>query len=220
MAGITHEWQGTTLIITSDSGTSGCDLAGPEGQIGVRGPQGPAGVNGTMVFAELTEEEKASLKGEKGDKGDTGAQGPQGIPGAQGVPGEPGAAFQIVKIYSSIDEMDADYAGSDVEVGEFVIIQSDTNDVDNAKVFLKTDTCYSFIVDLSGSQGIAGPTGPQGIQGVQGEKGEKGDTGADGYTPVKGTDYYTAAEQNAIINSVKSGIFTFDASIGRLDINV
>lgn len=43
MAGtITHEWQGTTLIITSDSGTSGMNLAGPEGQIGIRGPQGPA----------------------------------------------------------------------------------------------------------------------------------------------------------------------------------
>lgn len=211
MAGITHEWQGTTLIITSDSGTTGMDLAGPEGQIGVRGPQGPAGLNGSMKFADLTEEERASLKG---DKGDTGEQGIPGPAGPQGPAGPAGAAFKIVKIYNSVAEMNADYAGTDVAVGEFVIIQSDTNDVDNAKVYLKSDTEYSFIVDLSGSQGIQGPEGPQGIQGIQGE------TGAAGKTPVKGTDYFTAAEQASMISSVKSGIFTFNSSTGRLDISV
>ena len=45
MAGeIKHEWVGTTLIITSDSGTSGCNLKGSTGDIGPRGPQGPCGV--------------------------------------------------------------------------------------------------------------------------------------------------------------------------------
>lgn len=33
-------------------------------------------------------------------------------------------------------------------------------------------------------------------------KGPKGDTGAAGYTPVKGTDYWTAAERQAMINDV------------------
>ena len=45
MAGtITHEWNGTVLTITSDSGTSSADLKGSIGDIGPRGPQGPAGV--------------------------------------------------------------------------------------------------------------------------------------------------------------------------------
>lgn len=45
MAGtITHEWNGTILTITSDSGTSSADLKGSSGDIGPRGPQGPAGV--------------------------------------------------------------------------------------------------------------------------------------------------------------------------------
>lgn len=39
MGNIYHTWQGTTLVITSDSGTSSCDL---KGDIGIRGPQGPA----------------------------------------------------------------------------------------------------------------------------------------------------------------------------------
>lgn len=44
MAGqIFHEWNGTILTITSDSGTSSMDLQGPKGDTGVRGPQGPAG---------------------------------------------------------------------------------------------------------------------------------------------------------------------------------
>jgi hypothetical protein len=41
MAGqIFHEWNGTILTITSDSGTSSADLKGPKGDMGVRGPQG------------------------------------------------------------------------------------------------------------------------------------------------------------------------------------
>ena len=42
--GITHEWNGTVLTITSDSGTSSADLQGGKGDIGPRGAQGPAGV--------------------------------------------------------------------------------------------------------------------------------------------------------------------------------
>ena len=42
MAGqIFHEWNGTVLTITSDSGTSSADL---KGDTGCRGPQGRAGV--------------------------------------------------------------------------------------------------------------------------------------------------------------------------------
>jgi hypothetical protein len=52
MAGITHYWEGTTLFITSDSGTTGCDLIGPTGPIGIRGPQGVPGI-GASGFSPL-----------------------------------------------------------------------------------------------------------------------------------------------------------------------
>lgn len=42
MSGITHKWEGTTLYITTDSGTTGVDLIGPPGETGPRGPQGAA----------------------------------------------------------------------------------------------------------------------------------------------------------------------------------
>jgi hypothetical protein len=41
---ITHEWNGTVLTITSDSGTSSMDLKGERGNKGCRGAQGRAGV--------------------------------------------------------------------------------------------------------------------------------------------------------------------------------
>lgn len=44
MAGtITHQWTGTVLTITSDSGTSSCDLKGAKGDDGARGAQGAPG---------------------------------------------------------------------------------------------------------------------------------------------------------------------------------
>lgn len=44
MSEITHEWSGSVLTVTSDSGTSSADLKGPKGDTGPRGPQGPAGI--------------------------------------------------------------------------------------------------------------------------------------------------------------------------------
>lgn len=61
MAGeIYHEWNGTVLTITSDSGTSSADLKGGKGDTGPRGPQGKCGVvideNGNVVVNVATEE--------------------------------------------------------------------------------------------------------------------------------------------------------------------
>lgn len=52
MAGtIKHEWDGTTLIITSDSGTSSMDLKGERGDMGIRGPMGAQGcIDTSLVY--------------------------------------------------------------------------------------------------------------------------------------------------------------------------
>lgn len=52
---IKHEWNGSILTITSDSGTSSCDLLGPKGDDGCRGPQGAHG-EGARVTAEQVNE--------------------------------------------------------------------------------------------------------------------------------------------------------------------
>ena len=69
---------------------------GPRGETGATGPQGPKGKDGEVTFESLTDEQKASLrgepgaKGEKGDPGERGAKGDKGDPGAQGEKGEKG----------------------------------------------------------------------------------------------------------------------------------
>lgn len=51
--GITHEWDGTVLIVTSDSGTSSADLKGDKGDTGIRGPQGVKGNTGIVDYSAL-----------------------------------------------------------------------------------------------------------------------------------------------------------------------
>ena len=148
----------------------------------------------------------------KGAKGDTGSQG------VQGVQGEP---FAVAKIYASVALMNAGYATDGIGVGKFVLINtSNVADVDNAKLYVKSSTAYTFLTDLSGATGIQGSqgvqgiqgakgdtgatgatgakgdkgdTGSQGIQGIQGIKGDKGDTGAQGIQGVKGDTGATGA---------------------------
>ena len=93
-------------------------------------------------------------KGDKGDKGDQGIEGPQG---------PVGAPFQVKKIYDSVEAMNADYSGSDVAIGEFVLIDTgDVQDPDNSKLYVKGPTQYDFVTDLSSAQGIQGPQGTPG----------------------------------------------------------
>lgn len=42
----------------------------------------------------------------------------------------------------------------------------------------------------------------KGVKGDKGNPGDKGDPGTDGYTPVKGTDYWTSDDKAEIVNDV------------------
>ena len=68
-----------------------------------------------------------------------------------------GDAFTYKKEYPSVEAMEADWGTADVKLGEYVIINAnDVEDPDDAKVYLKTQNGWKFIVDLSGMQGIQG----------------------------------------------------------------
>ena len=83
-----------------------------------------------------------------------------------------------------------------------------------------------------GDKGDTGAAGPQGEPGPKGDKGDTGETGAqgpqglqgepgtNGTTPVKGVNYWTAADQTSIINQLKSATFSFDSSTGALSITL
>lgn len=68
-----------------------------------------------------------------------------------------GDAFTYKKEYPSVEAMEADWGTADVKLGEYVLINTnDVEDPDDAKVYLKTQEGWKFIVDLSGVQGIQG----------------------------------------------------------------
>lgn len=117
-----------------------------------------------------------------------------------------GDAFTIVKTYPSVQAMRDDYSNPEVNIGQFVMI--DTGDVENeedSQLYLKGDTEWKFISDLSGTQGIQGLSAYQialkhgfegsedewvaslkGEKGNTGPKGDKGDTGEKGDTGDRG----------------------------------
>ena len=68
-----------------------------------------------------------------------------------------GNAFTYKKEYPSVEAMEADWGTADVKLGEYVLINTNNvEDPDDAKVYLKTQEGWKFIVDLSGMQGIQG----------------------------------------------------------------
>lgn len=74
---------------------------------------------------------------------------------AKGDKGDAGKDFRIVKTFPSIAKMNGD-GFSD---GDFTMIASDVNDPDNGKLYVWNGTSFTYIADLSGSQGIKGDTG-------------------------------------------------------------
>ena len=68
-----------------------------------------------------------------------------------------GDVFTYKKEYPSVEAMEADWGTADVKLGEYVLINTNNvEDPDDAKVYLKTQNGWKFIVDLSGMQGIQG----------------------------------------------------------------
>lgn len=106
------------------------------------------------------------VKGPQGDRGLQGAQGLQGPPGEKGEQGPEGRPFKIIRTYPSVAVMHASHNRDLQYVGNFVIIQSDEADTDNAKLFLITETSYDFIADLSGFKGSPGDDGRDGEDAV------------------------------------------------------
>ena len=138
--------------------------------------------------------------GAQGPKGDTGATGPKGATGSTGPQGPAGEAFAIAKTYASISAMNSGYASDGVKVGQFVMIDTgNINDADNAKLYVKGSSAYTYITDLSGATGMTGPQGAKGATGAtgpQGAKGDKGDKG-DAFTYADFTSAQLAALKGA-----------------------
>ena len=134
-------------------------------------------------------------KGEKGDKGDTGAQGEpgkDGRPGAAGAPGATGTTFT-----PSVSE-DGTLSWT-----------NDGGKTNPASVNIKGPQGEQGPQGQPGVKGETGAAGATGPEGPQGEPGATGPQGPAGHTPVKGTDYWTAADQTSMVNDVLAALPTW-----------
>ena len=185
-----------------DIGATGATGAiGPQGIQGVQGPQGEQGPAGTTGAT--------GPQGLKGDKGDTGPQGPKGDKGDSGADG--------ISLYITTQD-------SALETTPFDIIYITTNDrtlvvgdlilTPTGRLYRVTSVSTSFVdaaytTSLRGPQGVKGDKGDKGDKGADGAPGvagAPGKNGTDGKTPVKGTDYWTAADKQEIISDVLAAL--------------
>lgn len=135
-------------------------------------------------------------------KGKSGKDGINGVDGKNGEDGENGATF-IPSIdeegnLSWINDKDLDnpspinIKGADGKDGERGI-QGDKGDS-----FTYEDFTEEQLESLRGPKGDKGEQGNVGPQGEPGKDGINGTNGQDGYTPVKGTDYWTEEDITSI----------------------
>lgn len=183
---------------TLESAAANGDFDGATGPAGTNGITPTIGDNGNWYLGD--EDTGKPSRGEKGDKGETGATGATGPAGPAGADGKDGA------------QGEKGDTGAQGPAGP----QGETGPAGPAG-----PTGPKGETGATGDQGPKGDTGPTGPQGPQGEQGPAGDTGprgpqgetgpagADGHTPVKGTDYWTAADQAEIVQATLAALPTW-----------
>ena len=66
------------------------------------------------------------------------------------------AEFKIRTTYPTVEAMNADFSGTSTNTGDFVMIAGSVENPDTAKLYVKGETAFEYITDLSGAQGMKG----------------------------------------------------------------
>ena len=142
------------------------------------------GENGATFYPNVSEDGILSWTNDKNLANPT----PRKVRGEDGEDGDDGVSVTSVRQTTT----------SNVDGGENVITVS----LSNGKDFI-------FVVK-NGSKGSKGDVGDKG------EKGDKADSGAngkDGYTPQKGTDYWTPSDKADMVNDVISALPKYNGEV-------
>lgn len=146
----------------------------------------------------------ASLQGKPGKDGAPGTPGADGKDGKDGAPGVDGRGISYI-----------------MHIGGGT--SADGSSFNDYAIYYTDGTYYQFEVKngapgadgKDGADGAPGPKGDKGNTGETGPKGDKGDKGntgpqgvpgADGYTPVKGVDYFTESEKADMVAAVLAAL--------------
>ena len=119
--------------------------------------------------------------------------------------------------------LDAIQSGGVGAGGGISKIEQTTTSVEDGGINVWTATLtdgstYQFEVrnGRRGADGAPGEKGEKGDTGEQGPQGETGQVGADGYTPLKGTDYFTEEDKTELVNAVLAALGSGDLFIIRV----
>lgn len=160
-----YRYNGTWWLHIGTAATTGVPPAegsvwtafGVKGDKGDQGDKGDTGSAATVSVGSVTTSAAGGNAAVTNSGTSTAAVFNFTLPrGAQGPQGEKGDPFTVKKTYASISAMNADFSGSDTSEGDFVMITSNVEDEDNAKLYVKGASSWTFITDLSGTQGMKG----------------------------------------------------------------
>jgi hypothetical protein len=187
------------------------EFKGDKGDQGIQGEKGEQGIQG--IPGEKGEKGDTGAtgsqgeKGDKGDKGDTGAKGETGATGAQGIQGysfvasvsRPSFAEAQWTTYGEIGRSENWSNSSGIRngcrVGDIFTVVGTATDTKHAHVlYFRCETASGDMRGTCIAHSIA-------------ERGAKGDPGK---TPVKGEDYFTAAEKTQFVADVETSLASKD----------
>ena len=174
-------------------------IRGPQGMQGVQGAQGIQGERGPQGIQGPAGAQ--GIQGEQGPAGPAGPSGPAGPVGASGAKGDKGEKGDSGVYYGSSEPgetydvwIDPDGSGVEILTAEEVQTMIDESTSD----FLKD-------IDITAEQTSTGATITIGSKSVTLENGTDG---RNGYTPVKGIDYYTDEEKAEMVQAVIAALPT------------
>lgn len=145
------------------------------------------------------------LKGDKGDKGDKGQDGAD-------------VEFAIIEGFLCYRYPENEWVQI-ISVEDITGPKGDTGTVFVPSVDADGNISWSNNADLENPEtvNIKGQQGEKGETGEKGEQGIQGENGADGYTPVKGTDYFTLEEIENIKAEIQISLKSYiDEQISQL----
>lgn len=193
-----------TLTLNFDDGTSYTtpSIRGAAGATGEKGDTGPAGADGAQ-----------------GPKGDTGPAGANGEPGTRGpgilqVSTTPSSYTTAIGGQTPTKRMKLDTIMSEASVSEVLVGDAIRHSYYLYPIYYVDDT-YAYT--KSGAS-IRGASGAKGSTGETGAAGADGKDGVDGKTPVLGTDYFTEADREDMIQQILSELGAIPV-YGRVDAN-
>ena len=186
-------------------------LVGPPGKDGNQGEAGPAGSDGFSPIATVTQTETGATISIQDKSGTTTATVTNGAPGAKGDQGNPGADGLPALTYGKAKETTVTPTVGGVtnfiETGDLPPSLFNRTPVVGDRFILmalRTTTGQTFILECEITL-VTTYVASENISVVE-TTGKQGPAGQDGYTPQRGTDYWTAADQAQIVQDVLAAL--------------